>query len=230
MSDRGISRRLRAFAGVEAGQFSHKERLISGFGGIVGIALVLLVASEFVDPHGAALIVASIGASAVLLFAAPHSPLAQPWALVGGHVVSALVGVTVARLVADPFLAGPLAVGLAITAMHYLRCLHPPGGASALTAVLGGEAVHSLGYLFVVEPVLLNALVILVVGVAFNAPFAWRRYPAAWRKAIAAEPPPAHGYPDIRHAEFVAALSELDTFVDVTEQDLLKIYSHFTRR
>ncbi|MEZ5839035.1 MAG: HPP family protein [Hyphomicrobiales bacterium] len=227
---KNLIHRAITLAGVEPGPFSHEERLISGLGGLVGITAVFLVAAEFVDIEGAALIVASIGASAVLLFAAPHSPLAQPWPLVGGHVVSATIGVLVARLIGDPFIAGPIAVGLAITAMHYMRCIHPPGGASALTAVLGGEGIRALGFLYVVEPVLLNAIVILVAAVIFNAPFAWRRYPAAWRKPAATTKTVSYRRADIDHSDFVAALADLDTFIDVSEDDLIRIYRHFTER
>jgi CBS-domain-containing membrane protein len=97
----------------------------------------------------------------------------------GGHLVSAAVGIACTKLIADPRFAGPLAVGLAIGAMHYLRCIHPPGGATALSAVVGGEAVHRLGFLYLFTPVLLNATVILLVALVFNYPFPWRRYPTA---------------------------------------------------
>ena len=148
-------------------------------------------------------------------------------------MVSALVGVTCAQLVANPILAAALAVGLAIGAMHYLRCIHPPGGATALTAVVGGSAVHELGYGFLVMPVLINVFVILVVAVLFNYPFAWRRYPAALQQQETTSKAPTipnEGYPAISHSDFVYALSEIDSFIDVTEQDLVRIYELATRR
>nr|WP_259677544.1 HPP family protein [Klebsiella pneumoniae] len=101
-----------------------------------------------------------MGASAVLLFGVPSSPLAQPWSIVGGNVLSALIGVTVGMLVPDAALACGLAAALAIAGMYFLRCLHPPGGAVALTAILGGAGVHSEGYHFVLTPVLLNSLML----------------------------------------------------------------------
>ncbi len=91
-------------------------------------------------PH-VPLLVAPMGASAVLLFAVPASPLAQPWSIIGGNTISALIGVIVAHFVHEPALATGIAVALAIAAMSFTRCLHPPGGAAALTAVLGGPAV-----------------------------------------------------------------------------------------
>ena len=156
---------------------SHAEKLISAAGGFVGILLVLLVSSRVLDFHGAALVVASMGASAVLLFATPHSPLSQPWSLLGGHLISAAIGVTCAKVLPNSPYVWALAVALSIGAMHYLRCLHPPGGATALVAVMGGEQVRGMGYAFLVTPVLVNVMIILVVAVAANYPFRWRRYP-----------------------------------------------------
>ncbi len=224
---------LKNLLGIEMGPVSHRERLASISGGFTGILLILLVSRQFVSGTDAALIVASMGASAVLLFAVPHGLLSQPWPVFGGHLVSALVGVTCARFVADPLLAAALAVGLAIGAMHYLRCIHPPGGATALTAVVGGAGIHELGYAFIFTPVLINVLVILAVAVAFNYPLVWRRYPAALRtrKPAAVETEPVDEiYPSISHADFVYALSEIDSFIDISEQDLIHIYELATRR
>lgn len=212
---------------------SHAERLVSIGGGFLGILLILLVSNYFVGATDATLIVASMGASAVLLFAVPHGRLSQPWPVFGGHMVSALVGVSCALLVPDPLLAAALAVGLAIGAMHYLRCIHPPGGATALTAVVGGSGIHELGYGFLVMPVLLNVVIILAVAVVFNYPFSWRRYPAALQQTKAVpeqNEAPDEAYPSISHSDFVYALSEIDSFIDVTEQDLVRIYELATQR
>ena len=154
---------------------SHTEKLISAVGGFLGILLIFVISYLSLGPWGAPWIVASMGASAVLLFAVPHGQLSQPWALIGGHVLSAAIGVTVFRFIPDAFLAAALAVGLAIAAMYYLRCVHPPGGATALAAVLGGPDVHALGYSYVLVPVLANAVVILLAAIAVNYPFRWRR-------------------------------------------------------
>lgn len=212
---------------------SHTEKLISTTGGFAGILLVLLVSSQVLDFHGATLVVASMGASAVLLFATPHSPLSQPWSLIGGHLISALIGITCAKLISNPLYAGAIAVALSIGAMHYLRCLHPPGGATALVTVLGGEQVRALGYVFLVTPVLINVLIILIVAVAANYPFRWRRYPE-WLSVPLDDVPGVELEADLRevhaekymiaHSDLVYALSEIDSFIDVTEEDLLKIY------
>jgi CBS domain-containing membrane protein len=173
---------LRNFAGVGANSSGHLEKWVSGAGGLTGILGVMLVSQAYLGLNGSASLVASMGASAVLLFAVPHGPLSQPWAVFGGHLVSAVIGVACARLHANPILTSALAVALAISAMYYLRCIHPPGGATALTAVAGGHAVHALGFHFIVTPVLLNVFVILLVAMVFNSPFPWRRYPAAWAR------------------------------------------------
>jgi CBS-domain-containing membrane protein len=221
---------LMSLLGIELSPVSHTERVLSTIGGFLGIYSILQISSVFVGPLAATLIVASMGASAVLLFAVPHGPLSQPWPLIGGHLVSAIIGVSCARLVPDTLLAAALAVALAIGVMHYLRCIHPPGGASALAAVVGGDSVHALGYQFVITPVLLNALVIVAVAVLFNFPFAWRRYPAGLKKQVPPGQPELHAQPSMSHEDLVYALHEVDSFIDVTEQDLLAIYELATRR
>jgi CBS domain-containing membrane protein len=168
------------------------------------------------------LIVASMGASAVLLFAVPHGALSQPWPVMGGHVLSALVGVTCARLVAAPMVAGPLAVGLAISVMYYARCIHPPGGATALIAVIGGPAIQQLGYGYVLAPIALNAGILLLVAVAVNGPFEWRRYPLAWAQSgRPAKPLPS----TISHEHLSHALRQMGSLVEVDEGELAELYA-----
>jgi len=204
---------------------SEREHWVSAAGGLAGILAVLWVSHFWLDGHGGVLAIASMGASAVLLFAAPHGALSQPWPVLGGHLVSALIGVTCARwLGGEPMLAASLAVALSIAAMYSLRCLHPPGGATALYAVLGGETVHALGYGYLFSPVLLNVVVLVTVAVLFNYPFAWRRYPQSWHQraqpvAMTAEKSM------IPHSSLVYALSQIDTFVDISEDDLQRIYA-----
>ena len=119
-----------------------------------------------------------MGASAVLLFALPSSPLAQPWSIIGGNFVSATLGVTCAIWISDPIWAAALAVAASIAAMLILRCLHPPSGAVALTAVLGGPVIHELGYHFLWAPIAINSLLLLGVALLFNN-LTRHRYPLA---------------------------------------------------
>lgn len=203
---------------------SHAEKMISTAGGFVGVLLVLIVSAQILDFHGAALVVASMGASAVLLFATPHSALSQPWPVLGGHLISAVIGIASAKLIVNPLYAGALAVSLSIGAMHYLRCLHPPGGATALVAVVGGEPVRALGFWFLLTPVLANVLIILIVAVLANYPFKWRRYPSRLSVLSRAGREVHAEKCMIAHSDLVYALSEVDSFIDVSEEDLLQIY------
>lgn len=207
--------------GVEAG--GHAEKIISGIGGFIGILLAMWVSQHYLGTQGAALLVASMGASAVLLFAVPNGALSQPWPLMGGHVFSALIGVSCAQLVPDMLIAAPLAVALAIALMYYLRCIHPPGGATAITAVIGGAQVHDLGFQFVLTPVLINALILLLAAIAVNYAFPWRRYPARLQKTVKAVQSSSNDHP-LGQADFRYALDEIGTYVDIREEDLLRLY------
>lgn len=214
---RTSARRWSDWLGIELSVTSTKEKLIAGLGGFVAILLLVFASEGALHlPHATAL-VASMGASAVLLFAVPHGQLSQPWPVFAGHGFSALAGVICARWIGSPVMAAACAVGLAIMVMHQLKCIHPPGGATALTAVLGGAPIHELGFRFVWFPVLTNAAIIIAVAVAFNFAFRWRRYPAAFMR----RPAEPAGGPD--HAQIVAALRTLDSFVDITEDDLVRL-------
>ena len=153
------------------------EKWLATLGGCLAIFCIAALSFEVTDSTGAAAIVPSMGAATVLLFAVPHGPLSQPWALFVGNTVSAFVGVSCALLIGHIYLAAALAVGLAIGAMHVTRSIHPPGGATALAAVIGGDAVADLGYWYVVAPTLLNCGIIFIFAVVFNGLFPWRRYP-----------------------------------------------------
>ncbi|AKV01184.1 putative transmembrane protein [Labilithrix luteola] len=160
--------RFRFFVPALAGA-TLRDRVVSSLGAALGIAVTASLCAYFAgDRSSLPMLVAPIGASAVLLFAVPASPLAQPWSIIGGNVVSAFVGVTAARLIDNPVVAAGVAVGGAIFAMSLLRCLHPPGGAAALTAVIGGKAIISAGYLFPLVPVGLDSIVLVTMGWLFH--------------------------------------------------------------
>ena len=211
------------FLGFENAPVSHAERVVSIVGGIAAIYLLIWLERGVLGESGAAMLIASMGASAVLLFAVPHGALSQPWAVIAGHVVSAFIGVTCAKLLADTMLASAVAVGLAIGAMHYLRAIHPPGGATALTAVIGGPAVTGLGYGFIVAPVLVNAIALVALAVAINAAFRWRRYPAAWGQSPPQALPREPDAGNFTHADFTNALNSIGTFIDISEHDFLQL-------
>lgn len=216
----------KGWLGVELDPVSRKEKLISGIGGMAAILCVLVITQDLLGFTGAGMVIASMGASAVLLFAVPHGQLSQPWPVLAGHVLSAALGIFCTRNIPNPALAAACAVGAAIAAMHQLKCIHPPGGATALTAVVGGPGVHELGYSFVWHPVLINAVVLVTVAVAFNYLFRWRRYPAFWHERYTQQP----GDVEISHEEVVSALESFDSFVDITEDDLIRLHQLLSRR
>lgn len=153
----------------------------SWLGAFVGIALVGLLQGVFVDEFGQGLLIGSFGATAVLVYGAIRSPLAQPRNVLGGHIISALIGVVSYQLVGDIiWLAAALAVSTAIAVMHMTKTLHPPGGATALIAVIGGESVHKLGYFYAFIPVGLGAIILIIVAVVLNNFAKNRRYPEFW--------------------------------------------------
>ena len=160
---------------------SNSEILWSWIGGFLGIAAVAWLNQLFFAGTDMTLLIGSFGASAVLVYGAARSPLAQPRNLVGGHVVSAFVGVTAWILFQQvPPLAAALAVATAIAAMHLTRTLHPPGGATALVAVIGSDRIHDLGYLYVLIPATVGSLVLLLIGLLVNNIPSSRRYPEVW--------------------------------------------------
>lgn len=153
----------------------------SWIGSFLGISAVGLIHYNFLDSTALVMIIGSFGASAVLIYGAIRSPLAQPRNLIGGHVFSAVIGVTAFQLVGGQlWLASALAVSTAIALMHLTKTLHPPGGATALIAVIGGDAVHQLGYLYVLVPAGLGAVVMLIIALLVNNIPQNRRYPEFW--------------------------------------------------
>jgi CBS domain-containing membrane protein len=156
----------------------------------------------------------------------PASPLAQPWSVVGGNTVAALVGVTCALLIPDPRMAAPFAGGLAIAAMFALRCLHPPGGAVALTAVLAGPAVQAQGYGFVLYPVLVNSGLMVLAALAYNN-LTGRRYPHSQQSTLqnthATNDPAPTERVGFTRADLDAVLARYDQVLDVSRDDLEQI-------
>ncbi len=220
-------KQLRLFLAIEPESVSLSEKLVASLGGIIGITLISFISFQFTGASGAALIVPSMGASAVLVFAVPHGKLSQPWALIGGNLISAIAGVTCYKLIPDTFLAAGLAVGLAIGLMHLFSCIHPPGGATALAAVIGGPAINSLGYEYVLTPILLNVTIIFIVAILFNNLFPWRRYPGAsmmrftdQSKKVNSVDSPAH---QVDKQAIEKAIADMDLVMDVTVEDLQRV-------
>lgn len=205
--------------GIELVEVSIYEKFIATIGGGASTLALILFSCWALPVADAAAIITSMGASAVLLFAAPHGQLSQPWPVLAGHGFSAIIGVACAQWIPHPTVAAACAVGLSIGVMVQLKCIHPPGGATAFAAVMGGPAIRELGFAFVLFPVVTNALVMLVLAILISAPFAWRRYPASLARLPRQEvafPAPPHA----THDEIITAVRSLDSFVDVSEEDL----------
>ncbi|MGE0351145.1 HPP family protein [Hydrogenophaga sp.] len=192
-----------------------RERWRAFLGAGFGILLTALVSRWWAGPLAPGpWLVAPLGASAVLVFAVPASPLAQPWAVIGGNTLSALVGAACAMAITDAAWAGSAAVALAIALMFWLRCLHPPGGATALFAALGASSFH-----FAVFPMLVNSVLLVLAGVLYNG-LTGRRYPHAQGR------PAQAGSARFSEADLDAALAHYNQVLDVSRDDLEALLHH----
>jgi CBS domain-containing membrane protein len=207
---------------------SHRERIISGLGGILAILVTSWMTHIFIGPVAAPYLLAAMGASTVLLLGAPHSPFSQPWSFAGGHLVSAAIGITCALYLQNIYLAAGLAVGLSIVAMYYLRCIHPPGGATALLTVIGDQKIHAMGYHFIIMPVLANVAILLIVALLINRLILRRDYPMNFVLSDK-ESSRQHARPSVKlsfsQEDLASAMKEMNGYIDVTGEDLEKIYS-----
>jgi len=217
-----MPRQFRAFIPILAGATLH-ERLIACAGALFGIGMTMVISGLFI--HGAYLptIVAPMGASAVLVFAVPASPLAQPWSIIVGNTLSALVGVAASHYIDERAIAAAVAVSLAIVVMSFTRSLHPPGGAAALTAVIGGPVVQAAGWQFPLVPVALNSM--LLVGIALLAhKLSGRAYPH-WATPVTVNTHQTHDRPAQLRVGFFEedidnALRAMHETFDVTRDDV----------
>lgn len=155
-----------------------QENLWSFVGTFLGIGIIAFVQSHFLSEFENVFLIGSFGASAVLIFGAIQSPLSQPRNLVGGHLISAFIGVTVFTFLPNTiWITAPLAVALSVILMQITKTLHPPGGATALIAVIGTPKIKALGYYYVISPVFTGVLVLLITALLFNNITPKRKYP-----------------------------------------------------
>jgi len=211
-----------------ANHASISEKCAAATGALLSIAGLMIVLDWLKIPAASnMLVLASMGASTFLLFVVPHSPMAQPWPLVGGHLTTAIIAVICTQLLPSPIWATALAVGLSVFAMHLLHCLHPPAAATAMIGVLGDEVVTLSGFTFVYSIVLANCGVLLILALIINNLLPGRCYP--WRQRHhphhqqfnPAQHPQALS---LNEADFRKALDSMDAVIDVSETDLVDLY------
>lgn len=166
--------------GASPPRVSPAEIFWSWLGAFCGIAAVALLHYRLFSGSGLLMLIGSFGASAVLIYGAVASPLAQPRNLLGGHILSGIIGVASYQLIPDLWLAAAVAVATAIAVMHLSKTLHPPGGATALIAVIGGAEIHNLGYLYALIPAASGALIMLLIALFVNNIPENRKYPVFW--------------------------------------------------
>ncbi|CAG0956670.1 hypothetical protein MTYP_00498 [Methylophilaceae bacterium] len=205
-----------------------REKIASSATAFFGI-LLLVVAAHFVSSELTLSlpVLASMGASAFLLFVVPHSPMAQPWPMVGGHLLASVVGIFCAQTIPEPSIATASAVAISIFSMYWLHCLHPPSAATAMIAVLGGPEVHEMGWRFCYEVVAINAGVILLLAFVLNNLVAGRRYPLFHShhphhaQFIKEDHKP---FAELNEEDFDWALGKMDGVIDISQEDLVDLY------
>ncbi len=155
-----------------------KEHILTFLGAFFGIGIIGFINSKYLTLNDNLFLIGSFGATAVLIYGIINSPLAQPRNLIGGHVISAIIGVTIYKLLPnETWLSSALAVSLSIVMMQITKTLHPPGGATAIIANIGSEKIKALGYMYVLSPVLSGVLILFLVALLFNNITKYRKYP-----------------------------------------------------
>ncbi|WP_333877998.1 HPP family protein [Methylobacter sp.] len=219
------------FITVDPVGLSRKGKLISVISCFSVILLTAWITQQFSSNPAYPIVVASMGASAVILFIIPNSPLAQPWPLVGGQLVSALIGVICAQVFTHSVFASACAVGGSVLAMLLFKCLHPPGAATALTPVMAGDPITSLGYGFVLMPVGLNVAIMMIMAIAINRWLLRHEYPSISyptndKKHQRSTDIQASQRTGISVQDVGQALENMDMFMDVSTADLSKLLTH----
>lgn len=214
------------FISVDPVNLSLKSKLLSVVSSSCAILIMALITQKLTLGTAYPIIVASMGASAVILFIIPHSPLAQPWPFLGGQLISAIIGVACALWIPNIALASACAAGGSILAMLLLRCLHPPGAATAIAPALMGDSISLLGYGFVLAPVGLNVMVMLLIAIVVNRWLLHYDYPMP-SDNHKTERGSRNG---LSEQDLKLALKNMDVFIDVSARDLRKLLNNIVAR
>jgi CBS domain-containing membrane protein len=215
------------FLTVDPVNLSLKGKTISLMACFCSIFFIALITRIFALGPEYPMIVASMGASAIILFFIPNSPLAQPWPFAGGQICSAVIGVTCALNIPEIATAASAAVGGSILVMLFLRCLHPPGAATSLAPVMAGESITSLGYDFIIQPVTMNVVIMLLLVIFINRWVLKLNYPSPLPSTDShpehkQSTMPSHQI-GISEQDLAQAIKDLDFFVDMTHDELSQI-------
>jgi len=208
-----------------ASRVSSGEMLASAISACIALAIVTWVSKQSLSGTNLPFILASMGATAVILFAAPNSPMGRPWPLLAGHFVAAFVGISCGKLSDNLVITVPLTIGLVIFAMHYFRCIHPPGGATALLTLLGGAEFSAIGYQFMLTPLAINLLILALVALSLNKLRAEKnRYarveiPSGWQQRSQTNTAPRFSTQDLQ-----AAIHDIDSYIDTDVEQLAQLY------
>ena len=220
--------KLQQLLGIPNEHIHFKEKFFSSLFASISLLIIGTTSWLYAGSENIPFITASVGAATVLVFAVPKSNLSQPWPLIGSQIVSAFIGVSCALYFNNPIIAAALAMGLAMFVMHLLRCLHPPGGATALGTALGGSYITHFGYSFVFFPVLFNAVILLINAILLNRLLSKNRYPAVKQEQASLSTQAAQwafGPPRFSEDDLSAALEQMDTYIDISDSDLARIYA-----
>jgi len=212
------ARRWFHYFGQDQAQVAWPERIRAAIGALIGLFCTVALGRMLGELAGVnEWVMASLGASALLIFVLPSSPMAQPWAVIGGNVLSALLGITAYHWIPNPLFALPIAAASAILGMFMLRCLHPPAAAVALIAVLG--KIESYRYAFF--PVMVDSVALCLVAIAYNS-LTGKHYPTR-PSAPAVDLPVAKKSREQTEKTLDALLTEYQEVMDVDRAELIKI-------
>ena len=209
------------YFGQDQTNVTQQERYRAAGGAFIGLLFTMLAGHYLGGVAGLSdSMMASLGASALLVFVLPSSPLAQPWAVIGGNVVAAVIGIACVNLFDHPMLTAPVAVGLSILCMFVLRCLHPPAAAVAMITSLGSIS----GFQYALFPVLTDSVLLVVAGVIYNN-LTGKVYPHFWR------PVPMAGQVEASHSKDIdAVLSRYNQVIDINRADLASLIGQVEMR
>jgi CBS-domain-containing membrane protein len=235
MINTSLIKEVKLLLGIPTIAPTFKEIIVSSLTALLATICIMFISKELLSYFNVSTnsyILIPIAATSVLIFVVPHGALSQPWQVIIGNLVSAAVGVTCYQYFGNNIaIAAALSVSISIMAMSIFRCLHPPGGATALGAVLGGDTIYQLGYSYIFIPTLLNCLIIIVTAIVLNYPFHWRRYPSHlyYKKNQNATISPGTRANEVTVEDFMKAVSEHGSLIDITDEAWNEIFEKAKR-